>query len=115
MVVLDGSPLAVRDVVAVARDGEPVTVADAARERMARARALVDRLDAGDEVAYGVTTGFGALADRAIDRADRATLQRAVVRSHAAGMGDPLPAEVVRGMLLLRARTLCAGYSGVRP
>jgi len=115
MVVLDGSPLSVGDVVAVARRGERVAVAAAARQRMAPARALVDRLDAEDSVVYGVTTGFGALADKAIDRADRATLQRAVVRSHAAGLGAPLPAEVVRGMLLLRARTLCAGYSGVRP
>ena len=115
MLVLDGSPLAVDDVVAVARLGEAVSVGDAARERMAPARALVDRLDAGDAVVYGLTTGFGALADKAIDRADRVALQTAVVRSHAAGMGEPLPAEVVRGMLLLRARTLCAGYSGVRP
>src|SRR5215469_1710776 len=99
MVVLDGTPLAISDVVAVARSGAPATVAAAARERMAPARALVDRLDAADEVAYGLTTGFGALADRAIDRTDRASLQRAVVRSHAAGMGPPLPAEVVRGML----------------
>jgi histidine ammonia-lyase len=115
MVVLDGSPLTVPDVVAVARHAEPVSLSDSGRERMAPARALVDRLDAADDVVYGLTTGFGALADRAIDRADRVALQRAVVRSHAAGMGPPLPAEVVRGMLLLRARTLCAGYSGVRP
>jgi len=115
MVVLDGSPLRIADVVAVARRGERVDVASAARERMAPARALVDRLDDAGEVVYGVTTGFGALADRAIDRDDRTALQRAVVLSHAAGMGPPLDAEVVRGMLLLRARTLCAGYSGVRP
>jgi len=115
MVVLDGSPLHIGDVVAVARGGEPATVAPRARERMAAARALVDRLDDADEVVYGVTTGFGALADRAIDRPDRIALQHAVVRSHAAGMGAPLDAELVRGMLLLRARTLCAGYSGVRP
>jgi histidine ammonia-lyase len=115
MVILDGSPLRIADVVAVARNAAPVEIAPAAYQRMAPARALVDRLDQADEVVYGVTTGFGALADRAIDRADRAVLQRAVVRSHAAGIGPPLDAEVVRGMLLLRARTLCAGYSGVRP
>jgi histidine ammonia-lyase len=115
MVVLDGSPLTIPEVVAVARHGERVSVAPAAHERMAPARALVDRLDAADEVVYGVTTGFGALADRAIARDDRAALQRGVVRSHAAGMGPPLDAELVRGMLLLRARTLCAGHSGVRP
>ncbi len=115
MVVLDGSPLSVADVVAVAREGAPVSVSDAARQRMQPAADLVARIDAASDVVYGVTTGFGALADRAIAAGDRAVLQRALVRSHAAGMGPALPAEVVRGMMLLRARTMCAGYSGVRP
>ncbi|HEY2705729.1 MAG TPA: histidine ammonia-lyase [Candidatus Dormibacteraeota bacterium] len=115
MIVLDGSPLSVEQVLAVARGGARVEVGELARQRMAASRALVDELDRSDAVVYGVTTGFGALADRAIEREHRATLQTAVVRSHAAGMGPPLDAEVVRGMLLLRARTLCAGYSGVRP
>jgi histidine ammonia-lyase len=115
MIVLDGSPLSVEQVLAVARHGAGVEVGEPARRLMAASRALVEELDARDEVVYGVTTGFGALAERAIARPDRATLQAAVVRSHAAGMGPPLDAEVVRGMLLLRARTLCAGYSGVRP
>ena len=113
-VTLDGSPLSIAEVVAVARDGAAVEVSDQARRRMRPAQELVDRLHAEDSVVYGVTTGFGALADRAIDAPDRSVLQQAVVRSHAAGMGPALPAEVVRGMLLLRARTLTAGYSGVR-
>jgi histidine ammonia-lyase len=115
MVVLDGSPLSIDDVLAVAREGAPVEVGDAARRRMAPSRAVVEQLDSSDSIAYGVTTGFGALADRVVQPADRAALQRHVVLSHASGMGAPLDAEVVRGMLLLRARTLCAGYSGVRP
>jgi histidine ammonia-lyase len=115
MVTLDGSPLSIAEVVAVARDGEQVAVADAARSRMRPAWELVESIHARDDVVYGVTTGFGALAEHAIAAADRATLQTAVVRSHAAGMGPPLPSELVRGMMLLRARTLCAGYSGVRP
>src|SRR5438270_1353975 len=115
MIVLDGSPLSVEQVLAVARGGVRVEVGETARQRMAASRAVVDDLDRRDRVVYGVTTGFGALADRAIGREHRSTLQAAVVRSHAAGMGPPLDAEVVRGMLLLRARTLCAGYSGVRP
>jgi histidine ammonia-lyase len=115
MIVLDGSPLTVEEVLSVARDGERVELGEAARVRMAASRAVVDDLDRRNRVVYGVTTGFGALADRAIEPEHRATLQAAVVRSHAAGMGPPLDAEVVRGMLLLRARTLCAGYSGVRP
>jgi len=115
MVTLDGSPLSIAEVVAVARSGARVAVSGAAHQRMRPARELVERIDAAADVVYGVTTGFGALADRAIAPGDRALLQTAVVRSHAAGMGPALPAEVVRGMMLLRARTLCAGYSGVRP
>ena len=115
MVVLDGSPLGIDDVLAVARQGAVVEVGDEARRRMAPSRAVVEQLDSSDAVAYGVTTGFGALADRAVQPADRAALQRRIVISHAAGMGNPLDAEVVRGMIVLRARTLCAGYSGVRP
>jgi histidine ammonia-lyase len=114
MVVLDGDPLSIDDLVAVARLDATVEVADEARRRMAPSRAVIEELESSDSVAYGVTTGFGALADRAIAPADRATLSRRVVLSHAAGMGAALDAEVVRGMLLLRARTLCAGYSGVR-
>jgi histidine ammonia-lyase len=115
MVVLDGGPLSIGDVLAVAREGAVVAVGDDARRRMAPSRAIVENLDSTDAIAYGVTTGFGALADRAVQPADRAALQRRVVLSHAAGMGAHVDAEVVRGMLLLRARTLCAGYSGVRP
>jgi histidine ammonia-lyase len=114
-VVLTGEPLDIPAVIAVARHGASVSVGADVATRMAASRALVERLDATDEVAYGVTTGFGALADTVVAAADRATLQRAVVLSHSAGMGSPLDAEVVRGMLLLRARTLAAGYSGVRP
>ena len=115
MVVLDGSPLTIAGLVAVARQGEPVDVDDAARHRMEPSRALVEELDRHDAVAYGVTTGLGALADRAIPAGQRAAQQASRVRSHAAGMGPVLDAEVVRGMLLLRARTLTAGYSGARP
>ncbi len=115
MVVLDGDPISIDDLVEVARLDATVEVADQARRRMAPSRRVVEELESTDSVAYGVTTGFGALADRAIAPADRATLSRRVVLSHAAGMGGALDAEVVRGMLLLRARTLCAGYSGVRP
>jgi histidine ammonia-lyase len=115
MVVLDGSALSIDDVVAVAREGGRVEVGEEARRRMAPSRAVVEGLDSDDRVAYGVTTGLGALADRLVAPADRAALQRRAVLSHAAGMGTPLDAEIVRGMLLLRARTLCAGYSGVRP
>ena len=114
MLTIDGGPLGIDDLVAVARRGDPVSVSPVVVDRMRASRDAVARIDARDEVAYGVTTGFGALADRAVGREHREALQRALVLSHAAGMGRPLDAEVVRGVLLLRARTLAAGRSGVR-
>jgi histidine ammonia-lyase len=115
VLTLDGSPLGIGDVVAVARGAVRAEVGEAARRRMAPALELVRRLDRADQPVYGVTTGFGALADRPIAPEERVALQHAVVRSHAAGMGPALPPEVVRGMLLLRARSLTGGHSGVRP
>jgi histidine ammonia-lyase len=114
MVTIDGGPLDISEVVAVARGGVAIELAESVRNRMAASREVIDRLNRDDAVVYGVTTGFGALADRAIAPADRAALQRSVILSHAAGMGDRLDDEVVRAMLLLRARTLAAGLSGVR-
>jgi len=114
MVVLDGGPLRLEDVLRVARSGEPVELAESVRGRMRPARDVVEQIDAAGTAVYGITTGFGALADRAVAPEDRSALQRSVVLSHAAGMGPPLEPEVVRGMLLLRARTLAAGLSGVR-
>jgi len=114
MITVDGRALTIDAVVRAAREREAVTLDPEVRVRMRPAREVVDRLDREGAIAYGVTTGFGALADRAVDPADRALLQRSVVLSHAAGSGPRLDAEVVRGMILLRARTLAAGMSGVR-
>ena len=82
---------------------------------MAETAAVVDRLAASDEPAYGISTGFGSLAQTRIPAERRADLQRALVRSHAAGMGPPVEREVVRAMLFLRARSLAMGRSGARP
>ncbi|MGH2674499.1 MAG: histidine ammonia-lyase [Actinomycetota bacterium] len=114
-VVLDGTPLREEDVVAVARHGAKVVVGEAVADTMAPARRVVESHLEGDRPVYGLTTGFGALADVRIAPEDLSRLQHNLVRSHAAGAGDPLPAEVVRAMMLLRARTLAAGRSGVRP
>src|SRR5438045_6323153 len=112
---LTGSDLTVETVEAVARRGEGAVLDPAAGVRMQRSRDVVERLVAAGEVVYGVTTGFGALADRTIDPADAARLQQNLLVSHAAGVGEPLPRDVVRAMLLLRANTLALGYSGARP
>jgi histidine ammonia-lyase len=103
------------DVVAVARHGAPAELTADARARIEQSADAVARLAASDEPVYGVSTGFGSLATVPIPRARREELQRAVIRSHAAGAGQPVEREVVRAMMLLRARTLAMGYSGVRP
>ncbi|HYJ71957.1 MAG TPA: histidine ammonia-lyase [Actinomycetota bacterium] len=114
-VVLTGGPLGVAEVVAVARDRVPVELGSEGRKRMAAAREVVERAVAEGRRVYGVSTGFGLLANTAVDPADLEELQRRIVLSHATGTGDPLEVEVVRGMQLLRARTLTQGFSGVRP
>jgi histidine ammonia-lyase len=110
-----GAGLAIADVVAVARHDATVTLADSAREEMIRSAALVDGFIAGDHPVYGVTTGFGSLADTVIPHERTRELQVALIRSHAAGMGEPVEREVVRAMLVLRARSLAMGRSGARP
>ena len=113
-VVLDGPGVTIDDVVAVGRGGAEVVITERAIARMAASRAVVDRLAEG-EPKYGISTGFGALASVVIPPDRRRALQVALVRSHAAGMGDPVEDEVVRAMVFLRARTLALGYSGTRP
>ncbi|MDQ1250403.1 MAG: histidine ammonia-lyase [Actinomycetota bacterium] len=107
--------LTLDDVVAVARDGAPVTVSDEVLAQVARGRAIVVGLADSPEPAYGVSTGFGALATVSIPPQRRAALQVSLIRSHAAGTGALLPAEVVRAMMVLRLRTLATGLTGVRP
>ena len=112
---LTGNGLRPSDVLEVARAGAKVSLAASAREAMATSAAIVARLAEGGEPAYGVSTGFGSLATVAIPAERRAQLQRSLLRSHAAGLGEPVEREAVRAMMLLRARSLAMGYSGARP
>ncbi len=108
-------PLTFAEVVAVARRGAAVRLTDDAVAAMAAARTRVDELAESPTPAYGVSTGFGALATRHIDPSLRAQLQRSLVRSHAAGSGPEVEAEVTRALMLLRLHTLATGHTGVRP
>jgi histidine ammonia-lyase len=108
-------PLPAAEVVAVSRYGAPVRLTDAALTAMATSRARVEQLAAGAEPAYGISTGFGALATRHIPAELRAQLQRSLVRSHAASSGPAVEREVVRALMLLRLRTLASGRTGSRP
>jgi histidine ammonia-lyase len=112
---LNGEGLTIEHVAEVALGGRRVEIDAEARLRMAASRAVVERLVADGATVYGVTTGFGDLANIRIDPAQTGELQHNLVRSHAAGVGPPLSVEVVRAMLLLRANTLAIGLSGVRP
>ncbi len=115
VVAVGSSPLTSAEVVAVARGGAVVALDDESRMAIARARAAVEELVAQATPVYGLSTGFGALAVRHIPVERRASLQRSLIRSHAAGIGAPVEDEVVRAMMLLRTRTLAQGLSGVRP
>jgi histidine ammonia-lyase len=115
VVELSGTSLTPSDVIAVAREGARAVLSDDGRRAMEESAAVVSRMAASEEAHYGVSTGFGSLATVSIEPERREELQRALIRSHAAGMGPPVEPEVVRAMILLRARTLAMGRSGARP
>lgn len=109
------SPLTPEQVVRVARAGATVSLSAAATEAVRACRAALEMTLDDGLPHYGINTGFGSLSNRRINREDLATLQRNLIRSHAAGVGSPLEPEVVRGMILVQAASLARGRSGVRP
>ncbi len=113
-ITLTGDSLTLDDVVAVARDFAGVAVDAAAAARADRSRAVVERMVAAGEPIYGVNTGFGKLASVSIPSDQLLQLQRNLILSHVAGVGDPLPVEAVRAAMLLRANVLLRETSGVR-
>jgi histidine ammonia-lyase len=113
--LLDGETLSLEEIREVSRGNFHVALAPEALARVERARALVDRIAAGEAAAYGINTGFGTLAEVRIDRKDLRTLQRNLLLSHAAGVGTPLPVPEARALLLLRCNVLARGHSGIRP
>src|ERR687887_2349899 len=115
-VSLNGDDLTIEDVWAVAVEGAGAVLADEGRERMRVARALVERAASGaaGEHTYGINTGFGRFVEKTIPFERSEELQLRLLRSHACGVGEPYPDEVVRAALLLRANALAKGYSGAR-
>src|SRR5690349_19006056 len=115
-IALTGGDLTLADVVRIARGTGDKVVADAgARERLAASRASVERALAAGATIYGINTGFGKLANVRIAADQLDQLQVNLVRSHAAGVGAPLPKDAVRAMMALRANVLLRPTSGVRP
>jgi len=112
---VDGGPLSPGQVAAVALGRARAEADQGLEERLGPARRIVEEAVESESVVYGITTGFGALATTHIGKSETEALQYNLLRSHATGVGQPMPDEVVRAMLLLRARTLAQGFSGVRP
>mgnify|MGYP004001935365 FL=1 len=113
--ILNGGPLIGPDVVSVARKGLTVSIGEEATKRMSSSRSTVEKVAASTNPTYGINTGFGALSTTSISKDELDQLQMNLLRSHAAGVGDPLPQDVVRGMMVILAGSLCRGFSGVRP
>lgn len=114
-VVISTSGMTFDDVFAISRRGAQIEISQESLEAMAKTREHIERLAASETPVYGISTGFGALAQRHIPAHDRVQLQKSLIRSHAAGMGDPVEREVVRALMALRLRTMCSGKTGVRP
>lgn len=116
-IVLDGENLTFEEVLAVAygQPGKPsVRLADTAKAKVTRAADAVDTLIERGEIAYGITTGFGAFKDKIISRDEVGQLQRNIIVSHAVGVGKPFDTATVRAIMLIRANTLARGFSGIR-
>src|SRR5688500_8813051 len=114
MILLDGLSLSIQPLLAIAEDDEQVALAPEAARRVDAARRVVEDKAAGDDAVYGINTGFGALAETAVPRDALGALQLNLLRSHAAGVGEPLPARAVRASMALRANVLAKGFSGIR-
>lgn len=112
--VVGDRKLRLEDLINVTRNGYQVEISEAAYEKIARARKLVDTYVEEKRVSYGITTGFGKFCDTVISKEETGNLQRNLIMSHACGVGNPLSIDVVRGIMLLRVVNLTKGYSGAR-
>ncbi|MHB1128651.1 MAG: histidine ammonia-lyase [Ilumatobacteraceae bacterium] len=114
-VIINASGMTIDDVIAIARWNAHVVLSDESVIALTASRAHIDALAASPKPVYGISTGFGALATRHVSPELRVQLQRSLIRSHAAGVGEPVEREVVRALITLRLKTLCSGRTGVRP
>ncbi|MEW6069252.1 MAG: histidine ammonia-lyase [Candidatus Thermoplasmatota archaeon] len=114
LTIVDGETLSIEDVVRVARNYQRVKVSERAKQRIIKSRKVVDKTIKEGKAAYGIKTGFGELCTVSIPQEDVLKLQKNLIRSHATGVGNLLPEDVVRAIIILRANALAKGYSGVR-
>lgn len=111
---IDGNSLTLETFYRIAKKKEKVCLSKESKKQITSARKILEELISTDKIYYGINTGFGALANRKINPENLKILQENLIKSHAAGVGDYLPDEIVRGIMLLRANVLAKGYSGVR-
>jgi histidine ammonia-lyase len=114
VISLDGERLTIEQVVSIAREHAVVQVSEEAVKKVGRSREMVERMVREQKVVYGITTGFGKFSDVMIPPEDVSRLQENLIMSHACGVGQPYPTEVVRAMMALRINALVKGYSGIR-
>jgi len=113
-IILDGETLTIEDIVTVARENARVEIPDYVKEKVLNSRKILEEILDSDKAVYGVNTGFGALSKVKISKKEQERLQLNMIRSHSAGVGKPLPTDIVRATMLLRANMLARGYSGIR-
>jgi histidine ammonia-lyase len=114
MIIIDGKSLSIQEIRRVAIEGEKISLSREAADKIRQSREWVEDIINRGEPVYGINTGFGIFADRQISSHETRLLNRNLILSHAVGTGDPLPGEVVRAAILIRANTLAKGFSGVR-
>jgi histidine ammonia-lyase len=114
-VIISTTGMTFADLVSIARSDAKVNISQESLAAMQSSRDYVEELAASETPVYGISTGFGALANRHVSQELRTQLQRSLIRSHAAGVGEPIEREVVRALMALRLKTLCSGKTGVRP
>lgn len=113
-VVINGNDLTILDVVNVCRHNYTVEISENSKEKINESRNYVKELIESEKIVYGITTGFGKFSEVFINKNDTKLLQQNLIESHTCAMGDPLPLDVVKAVLLLRANALCKGFSGIR-
>ncbi|MCK5643397.1 MAG: aromatic amino acid lyase, partial [Gammaproteobacteria bacterium] len=114
MIQIDGNSLTLEEIYLVANEDLPVSLAPSAVGNIKKSRSWVENIISQGEPVYGINTGFGVFADRQISSEETRQLNRNLILSHAVGTGVPLPTDVVRASMLIRANTLSKGFSGVR-
>jgi len=114
MIQIDGNSLTINEIHKAAVDQEKVILSPKIIQKIKESRQWVEGIISQGEPVYGINTGYGIFADKQISSDETRLLNRNLILSHAVGTGDPLPTEVVRAAILIRANTLAKGYSGVR-